>query len=266
VNPKAPILRMALLLLTCLAAPARADFSFAASPPRFELAAKPGERIRQVLEITNVSRVASGLSVRTADWEFQKGDTVVFHDALQPGSCRPWVAIERRELTVGPGQPYRFRFEVTPPAGQAPVECRFAILLEGKEATSSTGATPPVAGRLGVIVYVAVGDVQPQLSVTGARVEMRNGQPVAVLDIRNSGGAHGRLDGFLKAVDGRGRALDAAPAGTPIMPGETRPVALQFTLPGDANTQVPPEWPLTLRGKLEWGKGQGTEVDRRFAP
>jgi hypothetical protein len=256
---------LALLLLAWTSLAPAADFSFAISPPRFELTAKPGERVRQTIEITNAAAQPNGLLVRTADWELRADDSVVFHDALQPASCRSWVAIERRELTVPSRLPYRFRFEVAPPADQAPVECRFAILLEGKDSSfaGSTGALP-VGARVGVIVYVAVGDVKPELSVTGMRVEARNGQPTAVLDVRNTGTAHGRLDGFLSGTDARGQVVDVAPANTPILPGQTHTVALSFTKRGDPNTAAQVEFPLAVKGKLEWGKGRSTELDQRI--
>ena len=246
-----------------LAPAAQADFSFAVSPPRFELAARPGERLRHVIEITNTAPRASGLVVRTADWALQPDESVRFHDDLQPGSCRPWVAIERRELVVGAQQAYRFRFEVTPPADQPPVECRFAILLEGKEPTlAGAQRALPVAARVGVIVYAAVGDVKPELSITRAAVQMRNGVATPAIEVRNTGTAHGRLEGFLTARDARGQTFDAAPAGTPVLPGETRWVAIQLTRRGDAAAQ--PEFPLTVQGKLEWGKGRSTELQQRF--
>ncbi len=257
----------AALALAGLAQPAQAEFSFAVSPPRFELAGKPGDRLRHTIEISNASSRASTLLVRTADWELQADESVVFADDLKPGSCRPWVALERRELQVAPRQPYRFRFEVAPPAGQAPVECRFAIMLEGKELSyaGATGAVP-VGARVGVIVYVAVGDVAPALSVTGGRVEPRNGQPTAVLQVRNDGTAHGRLDGFLSGTDARGQAFDATAANLPILPGETRGIALAITKAGDPNTPLQPVFPITVKGKLEWGKGKNTQLDQRFAP
>lgn len=264
------ILRFRALCAGCLLASAlpavHANFSFAVSPPRFELSAKPGERLRQAIELTNASASSSTLLVRTADWEFRPDETVEFRDELQPGSCRPWVAIERRELVVASRQAYRFRFEVAPPAGQAPVECRFAIILEGKESTmaGATGAVP-VGARVGVIVYVAVGDVQPELKITGARVEVRNGAPVAVLRVTNSGNAHGRLDGFLTGTDARGQAFDAQAANSPILPGETRSITLSLTRRGDPATPLQAEFPLTIKGKLEWGKGQSTELDQRFS-
>ncbi|MDB5941590.1 MAG: hypothetical protein JWQ13_1156 [Ramlibacter sp.] len=252
--------------LACAATCVHADFSFAISPPRFELTAKPGERVRQTIEITNASTTPGTLLIRTADWTFRSDDTVVLEDELRAGSCRPWVAIERRELTVPPRQPYRFRFEVAPPAGQAPVECRFAIMLEGKE-SSFAGATQsvPLGARVGVIVYVRVGDVAPELSVQDGRVEVRNGSPVAVIDVRNSGTAHGRLDGFLTGTDAQGQPLDVSAANTPILPGETRSIALKLTRQGDPNTVVQAAFPITVKGKLEWGKGRSTELDRRFS-
>lgn len=252
--------------LAVAAAAAHADFSFAISPPRFELAAKPGERLRQVIEITNASAAPASLLIRTADWTFRSDDTVVFVDELGPGSCRPWVAIERRELLVAARQAYRFRFEVAPPAGQAPVECRFAIMLEGKEPSrAGPTAAVPVGARVGVIVYVGVGDVAPALSIQSTRVEERNGAPTALVDIRNSGTAHGRLDGFLTGVDAQGQLLDVTPAGTPILPGETRTIALKLTRRGDPNTVVQAVFPITVKGKLEWGKGGSTELDQRFS-
>lgn len=256
----------AALAVVGAAAPSHADFAFAISPPRFELAAKPGERLRQIIEITNSSSTPATLQIRTADWVFRPDDTVEFVDELSPGSCRPWAAIERRELVAPARQPYRFRFEVSPPAGQAPVECRFAILMEGKE-SSFAGATRavPVAARVGVIVYVKVGDVQPELTVEGGRVEMRNGAPVAVIDVKNSGAAHGRLDGFLSGVDAQGLSLDVTAANTPVLPGETRAVALKFAKQGDPNATVQAVFPVSVKGKLEWGNGRSTQLDQRFS-
>lgn len=248
---------------------AQAQFAIAVSPPRFELSAKPGERLRQVIEITNAAGRPTTLLVRTADWQFQPDDSVVFSDALRPGSCRPWVAIERRELTVAPGQPYRYRFEVTPPADQPPTECRFAIMLESKEATASPGtAGIPVAGRMGIIVYLGVGGVKPELAIQEATLVTRNNTPAVALRIRNTGDAHGRLDGFVTATDAGGRAFEATPASTPILPGETRQVLLNLQLRGAAPGSPPPAptLPLTLKGKLEWGKSQSTPIDLRIGP
>lgn len=244
------------------------EFALAVSPPRFQLELKAGERSRHVLEITNAVLGATAISTKTADWSLGTDNAVTFYDDLQPNSCRPWVAIERRELSVSGGRPYRFRFEINVPADAGPGECRFAIMLEGQEQSGRAEGGPPIpfSARLGVVVYVALGGAVPKLSVVGAAVQTVNGKPTPVLLIRNEGGAHGRLGGFLSGTDASGKALEFTPGSMPILPGETRAIALAATRPGDLETAVPVQFPVTVRGKLEWGKGQTKNVEQRFAP
>jgi hypothetical protein len=245
-----------------------AEFALAVSPPRFELDLKAGERSRQVLEITNASAEATALSAKTADWTLGADNSVTFHDELQPGSCRPWVAIERRELSVSGGRPYRFRFEINAPTDVPAGECRFAIMFEGQEQFSRVQGGPaiPFSARLGVVVYVALGGAVPALSVTGSSVQTINGKATPILQVRNSGAAHGRLGGFLSGTDAAGTRLEFSPSSMPILPGETRSIALNATRPGDQDTEAPVKFPVTVRGKLEWGKGQTQDLDQRFAP
>jgi len=243
-----------------------AQFALAVSPPRFELAAKPGASLRQVIELTQADVRPGTYSVRTADWTYKPDGSVDFIDELAPGSCRPWVAIERKEVVVTPGRPYRFRFEVTPPADASPVECRFALLIEGKEQAAGNNLPIGLSARLGVIVYVAVGDVKPALSVVGSSVQTVNGQKAPVLKVRNDGTAHGRLAGFLKGTDASGTALEFTAASLPILPGETRDIALSATKQGNQDATVQVNFPVTVRGKLEWGESGSTEVDQRFGP
>ena len=106
-------------------------FAAIISPPRFELFVKPGEKTRQVIEITNASTQLAKYYLKTADWALDKNGGVSFDETLQAGSCRPWVAIEAREISVSGGGKYRYRFEIAVPADAPPGECRFALLVEG---------------------------------------------------------------------------------------------------------------------------------------
>ena len=244
------------------------EFALAASPPRFEIQLKAGENSRQVIELTNASVDPTALAIKTADWSLAPDNSVTFYDELQAGSCRPWIAIERRELTLSGGRPYRFRFEISVPANTPPIECRMAIMLEGQEqiSRSSDGPVVPFSARLGVIVYVTVGDAAPSLSVVGSRVQLLNGIRTPVLDIQNSGTAHGRLGGFLSGTDASKTDLEFSPSSLPILAGETRSIPLVATRPGDPETTVQVQFPITVNGKIEWGKGQTQTVEQRFAP
>ncbi|RYX95348.1 MAG: hypothetical protein EOO28_11325 [Comamonadaceae bacterium] len=260
-----------LLALACIGGAAgahAAEFAIAASPPRYELALKPGERSRQVLEISNAAGEATPLTVKTADWSVAPDASVTFHEELQPGSCRPWVAIERRELTVPAGQPYRFRYEVSVPADAPAAECRLAIMLEGQEQVTrnADGISVPLTARLGVIVYVVVGGAAPELSVVGARTGTREGRAVPLLEVRNTGTAHGRLAGFLKGTDASGARLEFTPSNFPVLAGETRFIELTATREGNTDAQVQVQFPVTVTGKLEWGKDRSQNIEQRFTP
>ncbi|CAN7672117.1 MULTISPECIES: hypothetical protein [unclassified Variovorax] len=261
----------AFLLATGIAAlttgaPVQAQFSLAVSPPRFELSAKPGERVREVIELTHRDTRAGAYKLKTTDWTFRPDASVDFSDELLSGSCRPWVAIERRELSITPGRPYRFRFEVTPPAGTPPTECRFAVMIEGQQPAAAPGVPVALGARIGVIVYVAVGDVAPVLELAGSSVQTVDGQATPMLKIRNTGTAHGRLAGFLSGTDASGTALELQASTTPIMAGETRDIALVANKPGDTETAVAVRFPITITGKLEWGKNGSMPIHQRFAP
>jgi hypothetical protein len=239
-------------------------FAAAVSPPRFELSLQPGERVRQVVEISNPENQSVRLRLRTADWLLDADAGLSFFDALHPGSCRPWVAIEAREITVPPSGKYRYRFEIEPPADTLAGECRFALLIEGGDQPTQAGALSfPVTGRIGIIVYATVGDAQPKLEVMGTKVAKVNDVVLPVIEIRNSGNAHGRVSGFLSGTDASGKKLEFEPSTLPILPGELRGIFLSPN--GGGNTSVQIAYPITIKGTLEWGD-KNVPFEQRFAP
>ncbi|MGO9992707.1 MAG: hypothetical protein ACLPTF_09360 [Steroidobacteraceae bacterium] len=245
-------------------ASARAQgFAALVSPPRFELATKPGKTLRSVIEVSNRSTASGRYLIHTADWTLAPDFSVTFQDELQPGSCRPWVAIERPEVVVPGGGTLRYRFEVAVPADAPSGECRFAVMIEGAEPSiaSSKGLTMPVTGRIGVIVYVTIGDGAPDMEVLGPKVAALNGQQVPALRVHNGGNAHGRVTGFLTGTDAKGISYDFMPADFPILPHEEREVFLTPSTPADDHPTL--TFPVTVKGTLEWGDHK-TELNQRF--
>jgi len=255
------------LLLSCLLAPVPAQalgFSALVSPPRVEDTAKPGETYRNIIEITNVSENAAHMSVHTADWTLQPDNGVQFSDALAPDSCRPWVGIEAPEITLGGNAKRRYRFEVAVPADAPAGECRFAIMIEGDPEKLQGSVAVPVSGRIGVVVYLTIGDAAPQLQLAGRHVGTVDGNDVPVLSVRNSGNAHGRLEGYVSGTDAGGKRYAFAPSTFPVLPGETRDIAL--VPEGDEAGAPAPSitYPVQLKGRLDWGSQQ-LDVDATFA-
>ena len=240
------------LVLGLLGAQVQAQgFSALVTPPRVETAIKPGQTTRQVLEITQVGPMPGRFRVYSNDWSINATGGVDFFDEIQSGSCRPWVALERREMTVAGNAKLRFRFEITPPADAPVTECRFAIMFEGLDAAtaSSGGVSFPVSGRIGVIVYAGMVGTQAVLEITGRRLSA-DAAKLPTLEVRNSGTAHGRLAGLLTGTDDKGVKLEFTPLTLPVLPGETRAIALTANLEGGAPVaQV--NYPVTVKGALE---------------
>ena len=257
------ILLPALLGVAFSASVRSQGFAALVSPPRFELTAQPGKTLRSVIEVSNRSTAPAKYLMRTADWTFSTDFSVNFQDALQADSCRPWVAIERPEVVVPGGGTLRYRFEVAVPADAPAGECRFAVMIEGAEPSiaRSKGLDMPVTGRIGVIVYLTVGDGAPELELLGPKVATLNGQAIPALRVHNSGNAHGRMTGFLTGKDAKGISYDFTPSDFPILPHEEREV---FLTPSTATEERPTlTFPVTVKGTLEWGR-QRTELNQIF--
>jgi len=253
----------AVLAATCSEVSRAEGFAALVSPPRFELVAKPGTTVRQVLQLSNRSATPAQYRIHTADWTLSSDFAVTFRDALQPDSCRPWVTLERPETTLSGGSTLHYRFEVAVPADAPPGECRFGVLIEGAEPAiaDAAGIRLPLEGRIGVIVYIKVGDAAPSLQIFGPAIRTLNGREVPTLRVHNSGTAHGRMSGFLSGQDAKGMRYDFNPSDFPILPGADADV---YLIPSSATDDHPTlTFPVTVTGTLEWGD-QKTELHERF--
>lgn len=240
-----------------------AQFAAVVSPPRFELSVKPGGRVTEVVGITNAAAASARYRMKTADWTFGADGAVTFKDALEPGSCRPWVSIENHEILAPPGRRVGFRVQVDVPEDATAQECRFALMIEGDDqiVQSRSGPSVPVAGRVGVIFYVAVGGVAPALDMAAAGTREINGARLPIIKVRNTGNAHGRLSGFLSGTDAKGQELEFSPSTFPILPGESRIIELSAaTRRGEAARFA---YPVVVRGHIEWGN-QRIPFEQRF--
>lgn len=258
------LLTTLLLLSAFTTSNARAqEFAALVSPPRFEVSGKAGATVHQVIEITNRSNVPSRYRLHTSDFVLGSDYGVTFHDELLPGSCRPWVAIERPLVALPPGGTIRYRFEVQVPADAPAGECRFAVMIEAAEPSSTqAGAVQiPIVGRIGVIVYVAVGDAAPRIEIFGPETVTHNSQRVPAVRVHNSGTAHTRMSGFLSGKDAGGRSYDFTPSDLPILPGEDRSVILTPSTPDNPTPTL--TFPVSMKGTLEWAD-QKTDLNEIF--
>ena len=238
-----------------------APFDVAASPARFELSGKGGQRIGQSVDIYNVGNTATEVLVRTIDWTYSEEGKIGFHDELLPNSCRQWVTLERKTIKIGARSKKAFRFQVEVPPEAPKRECRFMLALEGIEpahnaliASGGANLNLPVAGRIALAVYVAVNGAQPILEFKEVKMTERDGRRLPVVMVTNTGDAHGRLDGALDTTDAKGTEFELVPDGTPILPGQTRLISLAPRTEGSAKP-IQPVYPLAAKGVLDWERG-----------
>jgi hypothetical protein len=248
------------LAAACTASPVFAQFAAFVLPARFELKAKPGEKLNEVLEIGNDDPSPAEFRLRTADWALRTDGSVDFKtDTLEHLSCRPWVRLERYTIKLGSKAKRRFRFEVEIPADAPAGLCRFALLIE--PANDPLVIAPlgnillPVQGRIGVIVYVRIGDAMPRITLDRMEVTSVNSRPTLVGVFRNDGNAQGRPDGVLAGTDAKGKAFDFVAGALPILPGETRSVPFWPQDGSDAKA-AEVSFPVKVKGTVEWEGGR----------
>lgn len=241
---------------------AMASFDAMLSPPRLELSAKPGDVLRQSVNITNAGSEAATYNIKTADWELETGGRVAYHEAApRPGSCRPWLKLERRVVHLNAGQTRNFRIEIHVPPDAPGSECRFALLVAGEAAKIAPGATVqiPVVGRMALIGYVSIGGAKPVLQLKGLSMGTEKGKMVVLATIENSGNAHGRLFGSLDVRDAKGRRLELVAEESPIMAKSRSTLHLSIYDWSSGEPVSPvfaPEPPLQVRGKFQFEGGE----------
>ena len=257
------LIASALLCTGYAAVSAAGGFAAVVSPPRFELNSKAGTTVRQVFELSNTAPEPAKFRVHTADFTLAQDYGVTFQEVLQPGSCRPWVALERAEVSLPGSGTIRYRFEMQVPKDAPAGECRFAILIDGEASymAKAGGMQLPVLGRIGIITYLRVGDAKPHIEIFGPDIVTVEGQKLPALRVHNDGDAHTRTSGFLSGRDATGKKYDFIPSDMPILPGEERVVYFRpSTAEGTSPTLT---FPVTVRGKLEWDD-QSADLDEQF--
>lgn len=235
-------------------------FAAAATPSRFELEAKAGEVVSRTLEIHHVGGDSVDYVLRSADWSLGEDKGLEFFDALQPGSCRPWLRLERRKVTLPARSRRKLRFEIHVPPDAPAGECRLALLIESYDQTAipllkDSPISLPLTGRLGVIVYVAIGGAQPRLEVSGLSLAEVGGERLPQVSVRNAGNAHGRLEGVLRGVDADGQALYLPVSTLPVLAGQQRHLPLIPVLDLKSKKRPSVRYPMRVRGRLDWAYG-----------
>jgi len=250
--------------------PAHAGFDASVSPPRYELHAKPGDIVRQTISINNLGNEPGRYLTKTADWELgASGEALLQEGEPKAGSCRPWVRIERHEISVAPQDTRTYRFEVHVPKDTKNGECRFALLVSSDAGTVTPSGGSfiqiPIVGRLAVIVYVTIGDAKPDMKLEHIAMQKMNGKILPVATFRNSGDAHSRVSGNLEALDANRHKVILVADESVILPNTARGVRLNPMDWSSGEGKTPTfdlAPPMHVRGTLRFLGGGELKIDQ----
>ena len=245
------------------------SFGAGISPSKFELRARQGQVLRDTVTVVNPDKQTADYKFRTADWRLSDtGNVEFFVEELQEGSCRSWVRLERKTVSVRGGGLKRYRVEIHVPEDAAPGLCSFAIMIEpGDEVMTRLGPDGqlrfPVVGRYAVITYVTVGDAKAKVDFLGMGETMINDQRLPTLRLRNDGNTYDRAFGQVMATDADGRRIPLIASTFPVLPGRTEEIVLAPESPERDASPVGLSYPLALKGKVEIA-GTTIKVDDVF--
>lgn len=244
-------------------------FAAGISPARFELRARPGQILRDTITVANPGQEPASFSFRTADWRLDDtGSVEYFEDELLEGSCRPWVKLERKAVSVRADGRKRYRFEVHVPEDAESGLCRFAILIEPAQQTMArlgkNGEVQfPIVGRYAVITYVTIGDAKADIEFLGMGEQTVRDLRLPTLWLRNRGNTLDRAFGEVVATDAAGRRVPLIASGFPILPDRTEEILLSPRQPRPGEPPVFFDYPLQLKGRVEVA-GQTIRIDETF--
>jgi len=240
-------------------------FAAGVSPSKFELRARPGQVLRDTVRILNPGEQTEEFEISTADWRLDDHGGVEFvEDTLLENSCRPWVRLERKTVSIEPGAERNYRFEVHVPEEAAAGLCRFAILIEPTEAylarIGDGGISIPMVARFAVVTYVTIGDAAADISLAGVGTTMVEGHRLPTLTLSNSGTTFDRAYGELIATDFVGQRTRLVPSAFPVLPGRSEEIQLRLDMTAEEARMFTLQYPLRLIGRIEIG-GKVLEID-----
>lgn len=211
---------------------------FTITPPIFELAANPGDKLDEVVSIFNSGNGDLSIEVTIENLRpmGEKGQVQVVgesEDSLP--SLKDWIKIKTTNFDIGKDATKNINYSIEVP-GNAPPGGHFATILFGTTASQeSSGMGSVVSQKIGSLVLLTVaGETIESASITKFFPEKKlywNNQTINFnLKIKNDGNTYIRPRGFLAITNFWGKKIaEIEVDGKNILPGATREIPLEYS-------------------------------------
>ncbi len=238
---------------------AAAQIYFGVTPIRFELKAKPGTQVTEVIYVRNNSSRPMRIKAYSENWYLKEDGTRMFVGNEPVNfSCKDWIRINPFDFRLQPGEMRSVRFTVSVPAEAESAGYHAAVSFENVPETGGSSRLGQVAftGKIVAAVYVVVGKVQVEGSLEDLTFESTGDNQLIKLFLKNLGKTHFRLKGEIQVRRSEGKkVITLSVPDEPVLPGSQRVVVLKL------EEKLPPG-EYKLEARLDIGRDELLAIEK----
>lgn len=244
---------LSLIFVSSLVKALSSQIYFGVTPIRFELKARPGEQITEVIYVRNNSSKPMRIKAYPENW-FLKEDGTRMFVGNQPASysCREWVKVNPFDFRLQPEEVRSVRFTMSVPPEAEPGGYHTTVSFENVPEAAGRGQLGQVAftGKIVAAVYVVVGKVQIEGSLEDMTFESAGENQFIKLFLKNPGKTHFRLKGEIHVRTPGGIKVVTLPVpDEPVLPESQRFVTIRL------EEKIPPG-DYRLEARLDIGRDE----------
>jgi P pilus assembly chaperone PapD len=163
------------------------------SPSRFEIDLE-GQGATESFQVINIGSQPADFEISVFDWILDEANQIQELEPT-PESLSQWILLNPDRFTVPPGGSQTVRFAIQPRTQPKPGEHRAVLYVSQIPASVESTDEVQMVGRLGVVVYAYVGEVNRVGSLKNIEVSTEGEEPTAFFTINSQGSAHVRMQG-----------------------------------------------------------------------
>ena len=233
ITPKVPIILAAICVLLYIPTAATAadlpKTGLAISPPTFELAANPGDVLKNSLRVDNVVDIPLEVTVEARNFAALGEDGGIdLTPQKDEYSLASWISVSPNKLTIPPRESRTFDYAITIPQNASPGGRFGSIIFQTAPSKALGGGTGvAVSQEVGSLVFVKIaGEVSEKASIAGfaPTTNINDSGPVHFdIRVKNDGNVHFKPTGTITISNFFGKKVATIPVNEQnVLPGAIR--------------------------------------------
>lgn len=196
-----PIPLFILFIVLLIAPHAGTQIYFGITPIRVELSGKKGESITDIFYVRNNASSPLRLKVYAENWTLREDGTPVFIGSNPVAySCRDWIKVNPQDFRLMPDDIKMVRYTISIPEEIDNAGFHASVSFENVPLTTEKLRASKMlfTGKISAVVYVKVGDVNPDGEILDMRITEEKNSTGIILFIKNTGKTHFRTNGTIE--------------------------------------------------------------------